>query len=218
MRIFLLAMTTLSAVMFGSAALAQNGAPALSAEAARAEGERIIASAQVADLFENISDDDGMVRLRHKASGMVCIFVGGGQQNSIHIYPTSPRTTQRGDDVSCATFIDDTRLSLTSYATRYVPMPSIEEDMAMTINGVRRTRLNAKPLEGAFAVATVEGRPAPAFSAMTFEENGQEYASFAYITHLNEWSFKTRASTPKDKAEAASLLAGLIFNLGLPKD
>ncbi|MGH7020051.1 MAG: hypothetical protein ACREEY_09230 [Brevundimonas sp.] len=215
MRALLLAMTSLVALAAGYPALAQDAKP-VSPAVAKAEGDRIIAAAEASDLFENITGDDGVTRLRHKASGMTCAFDPAGPRNNVRIYPQSAMTPNRGDDISCGTNFDGAAFSF--YATRYTPMPDVEQVMAGAIGDVRREWTQIKPLNGSFSIATAEGRPSPRFAALEGRApNGMEAATFILVTHVNGWSFKTRASGVPSNAEATALTAGLLSASGLPK-
>lgn len=182
---------------------------------AKAEGERILAEARASDLFENVTADDGATRLRHKASGMVCIFEAAASGNVVRVYPPSIMTPNRGDDVSCGNTMMGATFTL--YATRYRTMPTEAQDMASSVAGIRTNWTNVQPLEGAFGVASVEGRPVPLFAAFKGRHPyGWDAATFVILTHIDGWSFKTRASGPVADADTIALAAGLMSVASIP--
>lgn len=217
MRALPLAMTSLILLTPAPPTLAQEAKPtSVSPAVAKAEGDRIIAAAEASDLFENITGDDGVTRLRHKASGMTCTFDPAGPRNNIHIYPQRDIAPNRGDDISCGANFDGAAFSL--YATRYTPMPDEEQVMAGAIGDVQREWRDIKPLDGSFSIVTAEGRAPPRFAALKGQHpTGQEFATFIIVTQVNGWSFKTRASGLPSNAEAIALMAGLLSASGLPK-
>ncbi|WP_271164284.1 hypothetical protein ACETKC_13165 [Brevundimonas intermedia] len=182
--------------------------------AAKAEGDRILAEGRAADVFDNITED-GVTRLRHKASGMICIFDAAARGNVVRIYPQSRMTPNRGDDVSCGSTLMGA--TFTIYATRYQVMPSEAQDMASSVAGIRDNWSNVQPLTGAFGVASVEGRPTPLFAAFKGRHPyGWDASTFIILTHIDGWSFKTRASGPVADADTIALTAGLMSVSSIP--
>lgn len=115
----LLAAVTLSAALALSApAVAQTAkveAPTTEQLAAASdEADALIADAgdDARHLFESISAD-GMVRIRHKPSGLVCTYVAGAQNNTLQVYRGHGPV---GDDVGCNADIGP--VYVTYYATR----------------------------------------------------------------------------------------------------
>lgn len=181
-------------------------APATPAQiaAARAEAEAIIGAAGAADLFANVTDA-AAPRVRHNLSGMVCTFTAGERRNNIRIYPNSPR----GEDVSCGT--NALGAAFTTYATRYNPMPSEEEDLRETVSSIRRAWPGAEPFTGEVTIASSDNLPAPKLAVLKIEHNGQQLVTLALVSHLEGWAFKTRASGPVEDAGTVSLFAGISF-------
>ena len=67
---------------------------------AKAEGDALIAGARAGDLFDNLSEaDGGAIRLRHKASGLVCVFNAGDAANKLLVFDSATR----GDEIACST-------------------------------------------------------------------------------------------------------------------
>jgi hypothetical protein len=217
MRTLLLAMTSLIVLAAACSAPAQDAEPTtVSPAVAKAEGDRIIAAAQAEDLFENITGNDGFTSLRHKASGMTCAFDPAGARNNIRVYPPSNITPNRGDDVSCGTNFGGAAFSF--YATRYTPMPDEEQVMAGAVIDVQREWTGIKSLDGDFSIATVEGRPTPRFAALAGRHpSGSQAATFIIVTHIDGWSFKTRASGLISDAKAVATAASQLSANGLPE-
>lgn len=218
MRDLLLPLTAVAALTVASPVAAQTSAPdpsLASPAVAKAEGERILSEAQAADLFDNITAEDETTRLRHKASGMVCLFDPLAPGNAVRVYPQGGMTPNRGDDVSCSSILLGATYTL--YATRYRTMPSEAEDMASAIAGIRSNWTDVEPLQDAFGIASVEGRNKPLFAAFKGRRpQGQEAGTFVLISHIDGWSFKTRASGPIKDAQTIALTAGLMSISSIP--
>lgn len=75
-----------------------NAEPTSSSEA-KIEGDRLLAQAGATNLFTNEtgSDNTAAIRLRHNASGVLCVFNPGKPLNGVSVSPTPVR----GDDVGC---------------------------------------------------------------------------------------------------------------------
>lgn len=181
---------------------------------ARIQADRIIAEAEAEGVFENITED-ALPRLKHVQSGMTCIFDPGATRNNVHIFPVSATAPERGQNVSCGTNFGGA--AVTTYASRLMPMPTVEDDMRSTIASVRETWPDAQALEGEFPVTTVDGQPESAFAALKFRHSsGQDAASFAMIRHVGEWSFKIRSTGLASDARSLAMISDLIFNQGIP--
>ncbi len=67
---------------------------------ARAEGDALLAQAKAGDLFDNLTEPaGGAIRLKHKASGLVCVFNAGDASNKLIVFDAPVR----GDEVACST-------------------------------------------------------------------------------------------------------------------
>lgn len=207
------------AELFAVAALAtapavQEAATAEQIATARAMADRIAAAADATDLFENVTDDS-LPRLRHRKSGMVCVFDPSAPRNNVQIYPASALTPNRGDDVSCGTNLGGA--AVTTYATRYTPMPSVDEDIGATVNSIRQAWPDAKALDGEFQVASPSAEIPSRFAAIEFAIQGNQSASFAMVAHTNGWAFKLRATGLKEDANDLALISTSLFVQGLPE-
>ena len=189
-------LTFVAALAFAPVAVAQDAAPSPSPEqvaAARAEGDRIIAAAEASDLFVNITGNAHPM-LRHKASGMICIFNDAPEVNRISIYPGT-----RGDDVSCNTKDAVSGAETTIYATRYVPMESEQQDLAGSVQAIRQRFPSARPYEGDVLVASTD-TITPIGAAFVIETNRGTQFTLVVIEHQNDWAYKLRATGPVEKA------------------
>ncbi|RZJ31833.1 MAG: hypothetical protein EON85_02730 [Brevundimonas sp.] len=139
-------MTFIAALAFASVAVAQDApAPATPEQvaAARTEADRIIAAAGAADLFTNITGNANPM-VRHRGSGLICIFRNVPEIDRITIYPGG----QRGDDVGCNTVDPANGAETTVYATRYVPLPSEEAVLADAVRAIKQRFPSARAYEG----------------------------------------------------------------------
>ena len=67
---------------------------------ARAEGEALLAQAKAGDLFDDLTGTDAQdIKLRHKASGLICVFNAGEAANKLVVFDAPVR----GDDIACVT-------------------------------------------------------------------------------------------------------------------
>jgi hypothetical protein len=108
------------------------GAPQVAPGQARAEGDALLAAAGAADLFDNLTGPDAMgVRLKHKASGLICEFNAGQAANKVIVFEGAPR----GDAVACATGGQAGERTL--YATR-APGRTLDDAFAHDLAEVKR--------------------------------------------------------------------------------
>src|ERR1700744_503438 len=90
----------LVAALAAGPALAQVAAPSVPRGEAKAEGDALLAQAGAADLFDNVTSDGAQdIKIRHKASGLICEFNPGVPSNRLVVFDSA----QRGDDIACST-------------------------------------------------------------------------------------------------------------------
>ena len=71
---------------------------------ARAEGDALLAQAAASGVFDNITTDEAQdIKLRHKASGLICEFNLGAPSNRVVVFDGGQAGAKRGDDVACST-------------------------------------------------------------------------------------------------------------------
>lgn len=156
---------------------------------ASAEADRLIAGTGAAALFENVSSD-GMAKVRHKASGLVCSYLPGAENNSLTLFPSS---LPRGDDVGCNA--DFGPAFITYYATRYGPGYSATDSMNDAVAAIRNRFPDARPHEGLTAtVEPPEGVTETAFAGLLIGPADQSRYTMARTAKVGEWIFKQRVT------------------------
>jgi len=178
--------------------------------AARAEGDRIIAAAEASDVVRNISGD-GVILVKHPASGMVCRFDPAASRNNVRVYPVRPGVDDRGDDVGCGTTPD---AAFTIYATRYRPAISVETAMTQAVEEIEGVWSDIKRL----GIATPAGAEDSGFAVFRGRHpNGQTLSTVVLVRQIGPWTFKMRASGPPDQAEALAQAAVEQFTAQIPQ-
>ena len=164
------------------------------------KAQALIDGAGAPDLFENQSTADRMV-IRHKASGLVCIYSPDEPNNSLMLFPGLPR----GDDVGCNADVGNTYM--TFYATRYGPGASVGDAAGVAAGGIRNRFPDARPYEGPVVQPDVPaGVGEEAYVAYVVGQPGQTLHAQARLAKVGEWIFKQRMTTPEDLAMGAELL------------
>ena len=177
---------------------------------ARARADRLIADADAAGIFVNATDDDGLARATHVASGMTCSF-DGGPEDRVHIFPGTPR----GDDVGCVSRDEALDIDLTLYATRYRPMPSQAAVLAGAQQAIENRWPDAEAYTAGLPSMTLEGQPPTSSAAYKIELNGEHKLTLVLVSHRGEWSFKARATGPYDEPMGVALYSGVLFEAAL---
>ena len=172
--------------------------------AARAQADRLIQRANAQDWFENVTDS-ALPAVRHRPSGMRCLFVGN-QYDQIAVFPTAQGGIPAGYDVGCVSREESLGVDLTLYATRYRPLPTEQQIMGAAAQAVVSRYPGARPYGGDVALASAEGRPEPLSRAWTIE--GDRF-TLAMVSHNREWGFKARANG--DDPSMTSLYASVAF-------
>lgn len=201
------------ALLTAPAAWAQKADPATPAQlaAAKAHADAVIAAAGAGDLFVNVSED-GIPKVRHKASGLICSF-SGDENDRITIYPASPGIP-RGDDVGCGSWVLNTEITI--YATRYADRYTPEQIIGDAIAAIRQRLPDARPHAGGISVASREGMTAPLAAGFDIDPNGTPRLTLVFVAHQGPWSFKARATGPLED-ETVDLLAAVTFLQSLPE-
>ncbi|WP_420471410.1 hypothetical protein [Brevundimonas sp. FT23042] len=211
-----LAAAVLSAALaFSTPAVAQmarvEGASAEQLATASAEADALIAAVgdDARHLFENISAD-GMVRIRHKPSGLVCTYVPGAQNNALQVYRGHGPL---GDDVGCNT--DMGPAYLTYYATRYGPGYSATDSARDAAAAIRNRFPDARPYEGMTArVEPPTGVTETGYAALLIGPESAPRYTHALTAKVGEWIFKQRMTGDgtEDAIMANQIMAGAFFN------
>lgn len=208
----------LVALSLASTVTAQEAAqePPPSAEqlaAASARADAIIVAADAGQFFVN-SSRDGMARVTHKLSGLTCMF-SGSAQDRITIYPVVSAEVPRGYDVGCSSYDESLKVDWTVYATRYRPMISEDQAIQTAAMGIQQRWPDARPFEGPIPIMSGEGNPAPKVAVFTITNNGEPALTAAFVTHRDEWAFKSRATGPAEPEMAVPLYANLVLMTGV---
>ena len=185
-------------------------APSTPAEiaAAKAEADRLIATANAGAYFTNVTEG-GAPSVRHTASGMICRFEPGQPLNNIRVYPARPEAPVAGEDVSCGT--NAVGGAFTVYATRYKPMPSEADDMREAVRQMREAYGEIKSYEGNIGLARTEEFPVGQTLVVDLQYNGRRLISLTQIAHRDDWAFKLRASGPPEAVNQVGIYGSMAF-------
>jgi hypothetical protein len=181
--------------------------PAQIAEA-RAEADTILAAADAGDVFENVSADGGLA-LKHKMSGVVCIFNHGSPLNKVMIFHDP-----RGTSVGCNTSQGSHSLSL--FIDRVPsPPPALEKVASLIAGQIQRRYPDAQRSTN---VLTASGKDAAgndlpphiAFVYTRASSHGpmEEREALGYV---GEWFLQQRITEPEANGMAADLLNEIVF-------
>jgi hypothetical protein len=183
---------TLVAPSGAAHAQAPSAAKPAAASTARAFADRVIEAAQAGDLFENVTTDD-LPKVRHRASGLVCLFPDANPASGIQIFPSSVR----GADVSCGSFPGGA--VLTMYAMKPAKPLTLTQAFALYVTEVRTAHPEAKPPENkelpAVAGTRAEGLTdwlIARFEIMT--PQGPAYSRLA-VAVVDGWVIEQRLTT-----------------------
>ena len=201
MRLTAIAAALIIATVSAPAVQAHTADPAQSERsAAWREAQALIDGVDAPELFENLSVGNDM-RIRHKASGLVCVFSPGEQNNSLRLFPGLPQ----GDDVGCNADVGN--IYMTVYATRYRPAISVEDAIESAANGIRNRFPDARPYSGPVLVPDVpDGAGEPGYVAFVVGQGDRSLYAHARVAKVGEWIFKQRMSTPEAMAVGAEAL------------
>jgi hypothetical protein len=186
----------LAALLLASPALAQ-----VPHGAARAEGDSLLAQAGASDLFDNVTGDDAQdIKLRHKASGLVCEFNLGAPSNRIVVFDGSAR----GDDIACATGGEAGERVL--YAS-HTPGRTLAEAFAHDLAEVKKSHPGA--VDYAFPPGTdspilqmLETPPMPRSKTARFIVDHQFTSVSSAV--VKDWSLEFRFTCPEEHQDAAA--------------
>jgi hypothetical protein len=182
------------------AALAQP--PSLPPGEAKAEGDALVAGAKAGDLFDNVTADNGDgIRLRHKASGLVCEFNAGEPSNILVVFDSA----QRGDEIACTT--GGPAGERTLYAT-HAPGRTLDDAFAHDLAEVKRSHPGAQ--DYALPAAAVDGpilslldrAPMPRSKTARFISD-HTFTSVSSAM-VGEWSLEFRYTCPEERQDLAA--------------
>jgi hypothetical protein len=179
--------------------------------AARAHADQLIATANAARYFENITTD-AVSTVLHKVSGMTCAF-SNPEYDKIAIYPAQGLIGE-GDDVGCNTRLMDVDFS--NYATRYARQFSEEDIIQDSINAIRQRWPDVKPRTEGLITATLNDGPTQRIAGYDITISDRPMLTLVLVTHQGEWSFKGRVTGPSEGDTPTNLLGAVLFSLSLP--
>ena len=218
---------TAAALLIAAPSLALAQPRAVPEGAARAEGDALLAQAKASDLFDNQTAPDSQdIRLKHKASGLVCVFNAGEPANRVYVFGGGPR----GDDIACATAGDVGERTL--YASR-TPGRSLADAFAHDVAQVRKGHPDAAdyaltPGTDSPVLAMLNIPPMPPSKTARFIAD-HRFTSVSSAVY-KDWSLEFRFTCPEetDDIAAATLqptlwvsilaqISGAPLDLALPK-
>lgn len=177
---------------------------------ASAEADALISGTGLPDLFVNVSRD-GMARIRHKASGLICTYVPGAENNSLMVFDKGDG--QPGDDVGCNA--DFGRVFMTYYATRYGPGYSAADSARDAADAIRNRWPEARPYEGTMASVEPPAEVTESeYAALLIGPEASPRYTHALTAKVGEWIFKQRMTGDGDQQSimANQIVAGAFFN------
>lgn len=170
---------------------------------ASAEADTLIASTGAPQLFKNVSSN-GLVKVRHKASGLRCTFVPGQPNNSLMLFDSD---AIKDDDVGCNA--DMGPVNFTYYATRYGPGYSAEDSARDAFISIRDRYPDARPYEGsAVRVEFPAGVSSTGFAALLIGPPDNTRYAHAVTAQVGEWIYKQRMT---GKGDADAIMANQVF-------
>lgn len=182
--------------------------------AAKAHADALIDNGQAREFFVNVTTT-GTPTVRHVPSGLTCEFAAMDQRDVIRIYEQAVSGSQRGEDVSCGSWIGRTYVTL--FATRYPEPQSRENLFDFAVKQVQRNWPHARAYEGFLDILVLDGQDDPLVAAFDVELEGQPRRSLVILHNLGEWSFKARATGPATD-DSVGELASMAFALALPSN
>jgi len=191
------------------------------AAAAKARADALIAAAHAEAYFDNISEG-AEPRVRHKASGMECVFAPDGP--AAIVLDAAPGASP-GESAACTTtsVLDSgDRAIVTLRAAKLAGAnATLDQALAAVAADVKRTAPGAKPLAGQFPHITLsgdKGGDAPVQKALRFQVAGR-HTPPTYLRAAagvaGGWAITQTSSAPLAQAGDADLLSEVMLNVAL---
>lgn len=204
-------LTFLAALLAAPMAVAQDAPPAAEQlSVASAEADALIARTGAPDLFLNVSSE-GLAKVRHRNSGLVCTFMPGEKNNTLMLFEGGD--IQRGDDVGCNA--DFGPLYLTYYATRYGAGYSAADSARDAAVAIRNRFADARPYEGASAsIQPPAGVGDLEYAGFMIGPDNAPRYTHALTAKAGEWIFKQRMTVDggEDAVMAHQIMSAVLFN------
>jgi len=178
-------------------------------EAARLEGEKLIAAAGAQDLFLN-ETRDGAILLRHKASNFQCLFNPGGE-NSLLLTTDVPR----GDEIGCdgPTMVFQT----TYFISKAGPATTLDSGYRKAVAEVKNrwpTAMTIKVAEDANqeVLAKLAANAPPSKTSWFLARNGAGWAfTRVSVAKVGDWLVTMRAAGPVESQDTAESLTEMLW-------
>lgn len=191
----------MAAALAAAPALAQVTTPSAPPGEARAEGDALLAQAGAADLFDNITADGGQdIKLKHKASGLVCEFNLGAASNRVVVFEGAPR----GDDFACST--GGAAGERTLYAS-HTPGRTLADAFAHDLAEVKKSHPDAvdyalPPGTDSPILQMLDIPPMPPSKTARFIVDHQFTSVSSAV--VKDWSLEFRFTCPEEKQDVAA--------------
>ena len=178
-------------------------------EAARAEGEKLIAGAGAPDLFLN-ETRDGAILIRHKASNFQCLFNPGGE-NALLVATDEPR----GDEIGCD---GPTMLFHTTYfIKRAGDEDSLDASYEHAVEEVKARwpkamNIKVAPDANQEVLTKLAETAPPSKTSWFLAKNGESWAfTRVSVARVGEWLVTMRAAGPVESQDAAESLTEMLW-------
>jgi hypothetical protein len=191
----------MTAALAAAPALAQVASPSVPRGEAKAEGDALLAQAGAADLFDNVTGDDAQdIKLKHRASGLVCEFNPGWASNRVVVFDSA----QRGDDIACST--GGAVGERTLYASR-TPGRTLSDAFAHDLAEVKKSH------PGAVDYALPPGTDSPILQMLDIPPMPPSKTARLIVDHtftsvssavVKGWSLEFRFTCPEEHEDAAA--------------
>ena len=198
---FTVAAGLLFTVLAATGAQAQSDTPAATAGEAKAEGDALLAQAGASDLFDNVTKDRAQdIKLKHKASGLVCEFNLGQPANRIVVFDGA----RRGDEIACST--GGAAGERTLYASR-TPGRALADAFAHDLAEVKKSH------PGAVDYALPPGTDSPILQMLDIPPMPPSRTARFIVDHqftsvssavVKDWSLEFRFTCPEDHEDVAA--------------
>ncbi len=194
-------MIAMAAALAAVPAIAQVVDPSVPRGEARAEGDTLLAQAGATDLFDNLTSDDAQdIKLRHKASGLVCAFNPGAASNRVVVFDSA----QRGDDIACST--GGAVGERTLYASR-TPGRTLADAFAHDLAEVKKSHPGAvdyalPPGTDSPILQMLDIPPMPPSRTARFIADHQFTSVSSAV--VKDWSLEFRFTCPEEHEDAAA--------------
>ncbi|MGZ5984842.1 MAG: hypothetical protein ACXWK7_07880 [Caulobacteraceae bacterium] len=191
----------MAAGLAAAPALTQVAAPSVPRGEAKSEGDALLGQAGAADLFDNVTADDAQdIKLRHKASGVICEFNTGAASNRVVVFDAA----RRGDDIACST--GGAAGERTLYASR-TPGRTLADAFAHDLAEVRKNH------PGAVDYALPPGTDSPILQMLDIPPMPPSKTARFIVDHqftsvssavVKDWSLEFRFTCPEEHQDLAA--------------